>query len=95
MPHRVGIIYNLVLHMLFLSRLNVNFSGLFPSFGDGRAEYSSFDSLFVIFGLFLSDFQWCCLAVQASLTVMKHVASVESSSSNLHGTFRDLFVLPC
>ena len=34
------------------------------------------------------------LAVEGSPTVMKHVVSVVSSSLIVHGTFRDLFVLP-
>ena len=44
--------------------------------------------------LFTSDFHWCCLAVQRSPSVKVHVVSVESSSLILHGTFRNLFVLP-
>ena len=41
-----------------------------------------------------SDFQWCCLTSQGSPVATQHVVSVESSSLILHGTFRDLFVLP-
>ena len=31
---------------------------------------------------------------QGSPVAKQHVESVESSSLNLHGTFRDLFILP-
>ena len=43
---------------------------------------------------FASDFQWCCLTSQGPPVAGQHVASFESSSLNLYGTFRDLFVLP-
>ena len=48
---------------------------------------------FVIF-FFPSDFQWCVLVVHESPAVTEHLVSVESSSLMIHGTFRDLFVLP-
>ena len=41
-----------------------------------------------------SDFQWCCWTSQGSPVARHYVGSVESSSLNLLGTFRDLFVLP-
>ena len=41
---------------------------------------------------FASDFQWCCFTFQGSPVARQHVESVESSSLNLFGTFRDLFV---
>ena len=36
---------------------------------------------------YTSDFQWCCLAVQGSPTVIEHVVSVESLSLIRDGTF--------
>ena len=37
--------------------------------------------------------KWCCLTSQGFPVAMQHVGSVESSSLNLLGTFRDLSVL--
>ena len=43
--------------------------------------------------IFTSDFQWCYLTSQGSPAATQHVVSVESSSL-IHVTFCDLFVLP-
>ena len=43
---------------------------------------------------FTPDFQRWCLISQGSPAATQHVVSVESSSLILHGTVRDIFVLP-
>ena len=50
--------------------------------------------LVILFYMYFRYCQWCCLAVQGSPNFMEQVVSVGSLSLILHGSFRDLVVLP-